>query len=573
RLFGVHASESRWLLTEVLRDEWGFAGLVVSDWDAVHHRVRALLAGLDLEMPGTGGRTVGEIVAAVEGGELDVAVVDQAALRVLQLVARAHSGTPGRAGGQRAAATAAPPDADHHALAREAAAGAITLLRNQSRGVTGPTLPLSESETGRIAVIGSFAEHPRIQGGGSAGVSPTRLECALEAIRRLAGDRVEYAPGYPHHPLNPYQDDVRAILEGFGQPDPQVPLGSAEVLVPDLRLAAAAGRIAAVTISEDAEQLISAALSTARDAEVIVAFLGLPLAFEQEANDRVTLALPADQRELIARLADLRENTGAALVVVLSNGSAITMEPWHDRVDAIVESWLPGQAGGLAVADVLFGRVNPSGKTAETFPLALQDTPGYLTWAGERGQVLYGESVFIGYRWYDALDRSVRYPFGHGLSYTRFEYSDLRVEVSDEASARVRVTCTVTNSGDRRGQEVVQLYVGDPQAAVRRPVRELRGFAKLALAPGESASVVFELGNRDFAYWDVGAVRPDGRAGGWRREGGLFVIEVAASSRDIRLAQSCSLPDDPLLSPLTPDEELTCPPLSPLAPGSGWAAN
>jgi beta-glucosidase len=294
--------------------------------------------------------------------------------------------------------------------------------------------------------------------------------------------------------------------------------------------------------------MIDEAVAVAENAETIVVFAGLPLAFEQEADDRTTLALPTDQVELIGRLADLRERTGAALVVVLSNGAAVTMDPWHDRVDAIVEAWLPGQAGAGAVVDVLLGRVNPSGKVAETFPLAVEDTPGFVTWTGERGTVLYGEGVFIGYRWYDALRRDVRYPFGHGLSYTTFGYSDLEVELGET----VRVACTITNTGEADGSEVVQLYVGDPDAAVRRPVRELRGFHKIKIKAGESVRVEFALDSRDFAYWDVAA----GQRGAWRLEGGEFVIEVGASSRDIRLRASIELPDDPAIGPLVPDEQL-----------------
>jgi beta-glucosidase len=297
-------------------------------------------------------------------------------------------------------------------------------------------------------------------------------------------------------------------------------------------------------------------VAVASDADVIVAFVGLPLAFEQEADDRTTLALPADHVALLGRLADLRERTGAALVVVLSNGAAVTMDPWHDRVDAVVEAWLPGQAGAAAVVDVLLGRVNPSGKLGETFPLAVEDTPSHLTWTGERGTVFYGEGVFIGYRWYDALRRQVRYPFGHGLSYTTFAYSDLEVVVTDADAGTVEVRCTVTNTGPVAGPEVVQLYVGDPDAAVRRPVRELRGFEKVPLEPGASAVVAFTLGNRDFAYWDVATDRGDGRFGAWRREGGEFVVEVGASSRDVRLRTTVELPDDPSLPPLVPDEDL-----------------
>jgi beta-glucosidase len=408
-------------------------------------------------------------------------------------------------------------------------------------------------------VIGAFAAHARIQGGGSSGVDPTRVDNALDLLNDEFGDLLGYAPGYVHTPKNAYQDDIGAYLAAHDAPfvdDGRGPARRSAALAEALRMAAAAEVVAAGPLSAQAVRLIDEAVIAASNADVIVVFAGLPLPFEQEADDRTTLALPTDQVALIGRLADLRERTGAALVVVLSNGAAVTMDPWHDRVDAIVEAWLPGQAGAGAVVDVLLGRVNPSGKLAETFPLAVQDAPGYVTWTGERGTVLYGEGVFIGYRWYDALRRTVRYPFGHGLSYTTFRYTDLDVEVADAAAGAVRVACTVTNTGAVAGREVVQLYVGDPDAAVRRPVRELRGFEKVALSPGESTRVTFDLDSRDFAYWDVAADRGDGRFGAWRREGGEFVIEVGASSRDIRVRTSIDLLDDPGLASLVPDEDL-----------------
>ncbi|GAA2158989.1 beta-glucosidase family protein [Pedococcus bigeumensis] len=577
RIGGVHASENRWLLTDVLRGDWGYQGLVVSDWNAVHHRVAALRAGLDLEMPGTGGSTDAEVVAAVRSGELEEALVDSAARRVLELVARAYPGPdvvegpvmalgvePGaRLSAEQLALLGAD---DHHALAREAAAACITLLRNEARAggagqpqTSAAVLPLDLSGAGRVAVIGVHAASPRIQGGGSSGVDPTRVDLPLDHLREAFGDRLVYAEGYVHTPLNAYRDDVRAYLDAHGAQfvdDGKGPARRSAALAEALRLAAAAERVASGPVSPRAVRLADEAVSVAEGADVIVAFVGLPLAFEQEADDRTSLALPSDQVALLGRLADTRERTGAALVVVLGNGAAVTMDPWHDRVDAIVEAWLPGQGGGAAVVDVLVGRVNPAGKVAETFPLRLEDTPSHLTWTGERGTVLYGEGVFVGYRWYDALSREVRYPFGHGLSYTAFDFSDLRVEVLDRESGRVQVRCTVTNSGDRSGSEVVQLYVGDPDAAVRRPPRELRGFEKVEVAPGSSTEVIFELTSRDFAYWDSVVTRRDGKSGAWRREGGEFHVEVGASSRDIRLSATLHLPDDPHLPTFVPDSEL-----------------
>lgn len=571
RLLGVHASQNRWLLTDVLRQDWGYRGAVVSDWNAVHDRVAAVRAGLDLEMPGTGGQTDAEIVAAVRAGELEESEVDDAARRVLTLVARAYPGADrvngpvmdlGHTAGDRLTAEqlALLRADEHHALAREAAAACITLLRNEpGTDSTAPVLPLPEASDAGIAVIGAFAEHARIQGGGSSGVDPTRVDLPLEAIRAIAGERVAFAPGYVYATKNAYQDDNLAILAAHGIPHdeekPRVARRSA-TLAKELQLAEAVQHAGRGPLSAEALRLIDEAVVVAEQAESIVVFAGLPLSYEQEANDRDNLDLPADQVALISRLADVRERTGASLTVVLSNGSPVSMDPWHDRVDAIVEAWLSGQGTGHAIADVLFGRTTPSGKVAETFPLAVEDTPGFPNWIGERGTVLYGEGVFIGYRWYDALNRRVRYPFGHGLSYTTFSYRDLRVDVVDPVTGSVNVTVTICNDGDRAGDEVVQLYVGDPDAEVHRPVRELRGFERVHLEPGESRTVGFSLEGRDFAYWDSAAVRPDGRTGLWRLEGGEFRIDVGASSQDIRLTASIDLPDDPSIPPLVPDAEL-----------------
>ncbi|MFB2596388.1 beta-glucosidase [Herbiconiux sp. P17] len=571
RLFGVHASQNRWLLTEVLREDWGYEGVIVSDWNAVHDRVAAIRAGLDLEMPGTGGATDAEIVAAVREGSLDESIVAASARRVLELIARTHPGAdlvdgPVMALGHTAGDHLTAEQLrllradEHHALAREAAAACITLLRNSTRaGEAQPVLPLLPQGGGTIAVVGAFAEHARIQGGGSSGVDATRIDVPLDAIRSLTDREVVYAPGYIYRPKNAYQEDNLATLAAHGitlqEEAPKVARRSA-TLAKELQLAEAVQHLAKGPLSPAAERLHDEAVAAAENADTIVVFAGLPLAFEQEANDRDTLALPADQVALIARLAELRERTGASLVVVLSSGSAVTMDPWHDHVDAIVETWLSGQAVGSAIADVLFGLVDPTGKIAETFPLAVEDSPGLPNWIGERGTVLYGEGVFIGYRWYDALRRTVRYPFGHGLSYTTFSYSGLHADVVDSSTARVQVSCTITNDGARSGSEVVQLYVGDPDAEVPRPRRELRGFEKVHLEPGESVRVEFSLDNRDFAYWDSAASRADGRLGLWRREGGDFEIEIGASSRDIRLARTIELPDDPSIPALVPDAAL-----------------
>ncbi|HEY3547623.1 MAG TPA: glycoside hydrolase family 3 C-terminal domain-containing protein [Propionicimonas sp.] len=490
RIGGIHASQNHWLLTGVLRDEWGYDGLMVSDWDAVHDPVAAVAAGLDLEMPGTAGRSAAAIVEAVQAGALDAEAVAVGATRVVEFVqrvlpdGRAVNGTvfdlgvePRRplTAAQRAALRAA----EHHDLATEAAAAAATLLRNDG------VLPLSVDSTQRIAVIGAHAVVPRIQGGGSAGVDPLDVDEPLAALRTLAGERVSYAQGYEIAQTDFYRE-----------------------------LSTPAGTAAAGLRAE--------AVALARQADVIVAFVGLPLSAEVEAADRHDLNLPADQVELLRELCDL----GTPLVVVLAAGSAVDLAPWHDEAAAILLTWLGGEAVGTATAQVLFGAREPGGRLGETYPLALAQTPGYAGFPGVDGRVHYDEGPFIGYRWYDAHGLAVRYPFGHGLSYTAFEYSDAAIEATGDG---VRVRITVTNTGDRAGSEVVQLYVEPPEGSGHRPPRELRGFAKLHLRAGGSGQATFELGVRDFAIADA-------ERGCWRQDAGTYRVVLAASSRDPRVA-------------------------------------
>ena len=472
---GVYASENPWLLTEVLRDEWGFDGLVMSDWGAVHDRIAALDAGLDLEMPPDLGVSDAAIVAAARSGELDEAVLDRAVARVLRLVDRALSGAIDV--GEEA--TARPGfDADgHHALARAAAAECVVLLKND-----GDLLPLQPSAGDTVAVIGEFARTPRYQGAGSSQVNPTQVDNAVDELQAAVPDgvRVVFAPGF-----------------GIG------------------------------TTTVD-DELAAEAVALAGRASVVVAFLGLPDADESEGFDRTHLDLPANQTALVGRLAAAYSN----LVVVLANGSAVRLSDWEQHAAAILECWLSGQAAGGAAADLLVGAANPSGRLAETLPLRLEDNPSYLNFPGEHGHVRYGEGVFVGYRGYDALLLPVSYPFGHGLSYTNFEYADLTTTLTGNAeddTLAVAVTCTVTNTGQRAGKEVVQLYVTDPDSSVARPPRELKGFAKTAtLAPGEGQTVSFRLQSRDLSYWSVRQHR-------WVLEGGTFRLGVGASSRDLRL--------------------------------------
>jgi beta-glucosidase-like glycosyl hydrolase len=460
---GVFSSENRWLLTELLREQWGFDGLVVSDWGAVKDRVEALRAGLDLEMPGTGDDGTAAIAAAVRAGTLDRALVDASVERLRRLAERtaARRGATGPDG-------AAAFDADaHHALARRAGAASVVLLRNENG-----TLPLRAGQ--RVAVVGGFAVDPQIQGGGSSHVNPARLDLPLDELRRALGeDRVTYAAGY----------------------------------------AAADG-------APDEAALLAEARAVAAGADVAVVLAGLVEAGQSEGFDRTHLDLPAAHTALIREVAAVAPRT----VVVLQNGGVVSLEPWHDDADAIVEAWTLGQAAGGALADVLTGAVTPSGRLAETIPLALTDTPSYLNFPGENGRVRHGEGVFVGYRYYTTTERAVRYPFGHGLSYTEFAHDGLAAEATGPDTARV--TVTVTNVGAVAGADVVQVYVAPAASRVRRPVRELAAFARVHLAPGEARTVVLELDRRAFAFWD----EPNDR---WFVQPGGYEVQVGRSASDV----------------------------------------
>lgn len=477
---GVYASQDPWLLTRVLREEWGFDGLVVSDWGAVDDRAAAVAAGLDLEMPSSGGAGARRVLDALAAGTLAEADVDRAARRVLELVARAQ---PGLAAGGTVDLDA------HHALAREAATASAVLLRNE-----GGLLPLDPERGGTVAVVGELARSPRYQGAGSSQVNPTRLDDALGALRAgLAGRReVVFAPGY-------------VVEEEAGDP-----------------------------------VLVAEAVAAARDADVVLLFLGLPASYESEGYDRAHTRLPDAQVALLEAVAAVNPD----VVVVLSNGSVVTM-PWLHRTPAVLEGWLLGQAGGSAVADLLLGRANPSGRLAETIPVRELDTPTVGAFPGELGHVRYAEGLLVGYRWYDTRGLDVAFPFGHGLSYTTFAWSDAAVEVVDAAAGRVDVHVTVTNTGDRAGTETVQVYVADPVSAVARPAQELKGFVRVPLAPGESRRVRVGLDDRSFAWWHTAR-------GAWVVEGGAFEVRVAASSRDVRARLTVELPGVDVTEPVGP---------------------
>ncbi|MFO7682456.1 MAG: glycoside hydrolase family 3 C-terminal domain-containing protein [Chloroflexota bacterium] len=459
---GAYASEHHRLLTEILKNEWGFEGFVVSDWGAVHDRPAALRGGLDLEMPGPKDSRVQAVIEAVNSGELDEAVLDEAVRRILRIVFKAAE-TP-KGGSFDAAA--------HHALARKVAAEGMVLLKNNG------ILPLQNPQ--HIAVIGRAAQEPHFQGGGSSHINPTQVDVPFKELQKLAGNaELSFAPGYPAD--DSFQQD-----------------------------------------------LIDEATATAQTSDVALLYMALPGFKESEGYDRPDLDLTKQQVALIQAVTAVQPRA----VVILNNGSALTMSAWLDGAAAVLEAWMMGQAGGGAIADVLFGRVNPSGKLAETYPLALHDTPAHLNFPGENGVVRYGEGLFIGYRWYDAREQPVLFPFGFGLSYTTFAYSNPHVSgAAFQDVDGLTVWVDVTNTGQRAGQEVVQVYVHDKEARLKRPFKELKGFAKVALQPGETKTVTIPLNARAFAYYDPAYKQ-------WITEAGDFDMLIGASATDIR----CTVP-------------------------------
>ena len=442
---GEYASQNHWLLTDLLRGEWGFDGVVVSDWGAVVDRVAALAAGLDLEMPPNLGISDRAIVEAVRAGSLDESLLDQAVSRMLRLIAQTRQRQP-----------ASSDAAAQHALARRAAGESLVLLKNDD-GV----LPLQDAPGLSVAVIGEFARTPRYQGAGSSQVNPTRVDVPLEELgAALPSATLRFAPGFT-------LDDDSAGSSG----------GS---------------------------ELLAEAIDAASAADVVVAFLGLPAAEESEGFDRTHIDLPKAQTDLIHALAEAVPAT--PIVVVLANGSVVEMSSWDGQVAAVVECWLAGQAMGSAVCDVLTGAVNPSGRLTETVPVRLQDTPSYLNFPGEEGHVRYGEGVFVGYRGFDAAATEVAYPFGHGLSYTDISYQNLDVQSDgavDDDDLRITVTWELTNAGSRAGAEVAQVYLAPPPSPVARAPRELKAFRKVRLSAGSTEHVSVTLGVPDLAYWST----------------------------------------------------------------------
>ena len=450
KLNGVHCSDSKKLLTDILRTEWGFGGMVVTDWGAMNDRIEGFRAGCDLNMPGGSDYMEKEVLQAVKDGALPERCMDDSARRVLKMVFRAAQTLNEK--------TECDYDA-HHALAKRAAEEGAVLLKNE-----GGILPLKQD--GKIAVIGAMAKTMRYQGAGSSHINPTKLSQPLDFLPDAL-----YASGCDER-----GDTTDALLAEAGK--------------------------------------------AARQAEIAVVFAGLPDRCESEGFDREDMKLPEGHLRMIEAVARANPNT----VVVLLCGSVVEC-PWEDQVKGILYMGLPGQAGGEAVADLLYGRVNPSGKLAESWPMAYGDVPSSEIY-GKTADALYQEGIYVGYRCYDKAGVPVRWPFGYGLSYTAFAYSGLTAEGD-------RVSVSVKNTGTVAGAEVVQLYIGAPQDGLHRPLRELKGFQKVFLQPGESRTVTFSLTDRSFALWQDG----------WKVPGGTYTVCIG------NLTASIQRPGEPLPIP------------------------
>lgn len=457
KLNGAYCTENTELLENILRDEWGYEGLVVTDWGACNDRVEGIKAGQDLEMPGNEYNDK-KIVDAVKvkNGELSMEVLDRTVERILKLVdislqnkKKEYSFNVDK----------------HNKLARRACCESAVLLKNDG------ILPLSKNT--KIAVIGELADKPHFQGGGSSKINPLKIETPLEAF---AQDDIVYAKGY----------DIKSV--------------------------------------GTTKELLNEASAAAKEADVVLVFAGFTDAEECEGVDKQSIDLPKYMNDAIKAAVEANPNT----VVVLQNGSAVTM-PWISEVKAVLECYLPGQASGRAIYDIIVGDVNPSGKLAETFPLELADNPSYEWFPGGPSTVEYRESVYVGYRYYDTVNKQVLFPFGFGLSYTTFEYSVFKLSADKiKCDEDLTVTVEIKNTGKMRGAEVVQLYVTDEESTVFRPSKELKAFKKVWLDPGEKKEVSFKLSKRSFAYYNTSI-------NDWHVEEGDFIISVGSSSADLRL--------------------------------------
>lgn len=455
---GIQASENKRILTDILRDEWGFDGIVMSDWGAVNHRPEGIVAGLDLEMPSSEGAHDPVVIEAVKNGTLSEADIDKCVERVLDFVYKAIENHKEDAVWDK--------DADH-LLTREVAENCMVLLKNEEK-----VLPLEGTDY--VLFVGGFAKKPRYQGGGSSHINSTKVDTVQLATQ--GNSKVLFEEGFSS------EDDVKD------------------------------------------DRLFARAIEKAKMVDKVVIFAGLPDSFESEGYDREHMRLPNVQNELIEEIAKVNDH----VIVVLENGSPVEM-PWVDKVQGILETYLAGQGVGVATVQILYGNVNPSGRLAETFPLKLEDNPSYLEFGGDSKIIDYREGIFVGYRYYTKKNMPVLFPFGHGLSYSDFEYGKLNIDKTDmKDTDTVEVTIDIKNISNVGGKEVVQVYV-EPDVKdtkVRRAVRELRAFTKIAIAPGEKKTVTFTLDKSAFAYYDTDI-------NDWYVEAGDYKIEICKNAEEV----------------------------------------
>lgn len=464
KLNGTYCSDSEKLQQTILRDEWGFDGVVVTDWGAANDRVQGIIAGNDLEMPTSGGYNDKKIADAVRKGQLSIDMLDRRVDALLDLIFKSEKALGCYTYDKKA----------HHELAHKIAAQSMVLLKNEDN-----ILPIQKGK--KVAVIGELARSPRYQGAGSSQINPTELTDAFSALIK-EGYQPLYSPGY----------DKKS--KGISQ------------------------------------LLINDACALAKKSDVVLLFIGLTEEYEAEGYDRTTLELPASHNRLAEEICEVNDN----VVVVLSGGSPVTM-PWLSKAKGVLNAYLGGQASGSAVSDIISGKQNPCGKLAETYPLSLKDTQCFGSYPGTVMTTEYRDSVYIGYRYYDTAKKEVLFPFGFGLSYTSFEYSSLKLSKKKiKDTDELTVSFKVKNTGSVAGAEISQVYVSDVESTIYRPEKELRGFAKTFLEPGEEKEVKVTLSKRAFAYFNV-------NINDWHVESGDFKILVGASSRDIKLEDTVNV--------------------------------
>ncbi len=460
----TYATENEFLLNKVLRDEWGFEGLVVSDWGATNKRVKGLKAGHDLEMPSSGGMNDKLIVKAVQDGSLDESVLDTAVDRILDLVMKSTKNPKGATYDKE----------EHYQIAKNIAKESAVLLKNDG------SLPL---RTQKILLVGELAIEPRFQGAGSSFVNCTKISTVEQSLRD-AGIEYEFTSGYD---------------------------------------------LSDESFKKNAK-LRKNAVELAKNYDTVLVVAGLPEKYEAEGFDRKHINMPQSHDLLIEELAQVNKNVN----VVLTMGSSVEM-PWIDKVRSVLCMYLGGQSSGDACVDLLLGKANPCGKLAETFALKLSDIPSTQNFPGARFSVEYREGLYVGYRYFNTANAPVLFPFGHGLSYTKFEYSNLTLSSKNITDKDIlTATVDVQNVGDMDGKEIIQLYVNDVESSVYTPYQQLKGFEKIFLKAGEKKRVTFSLDKRSFAFYNV-------NAGDWQVESGEFKIMIGASSRDIRLEDSVTV--------------------------------